>query len=61
MNTQPATFSKITLSLLIATTFGGFSPGWAVADIINITPCRDNTLYQYIAADGDRSNALGLG
>src|SRR5947208_6841220 len=31
----------------------------ASADTININPSKDNTLYQYIPADGDRSNALG--
>jgi hypothetical protein len=32
----------------------------ASAGIINITPSKDNTLYQYDPADGDTSNALGL-
>jgi hypothetical protein len=54
-----ATSSKILLPLVIATTFGGSGPSLAVADIINISPCRDNTLYEYVPADGDRSNALG--
>ena len=31
----------------------------ASADTININPSKDNTLYEYIPADGDRSNALG--
>lgn len=30
------------------------------AAIINLTPSKDNTLYEYNPADGDRSNALGL-
>jgi hypothetical protein len=38
----------------------GVSPGLAIADIININPSKDNTLYEFIPADGDRSNALGL-
>ncbi len=32
----------------------------ASAAIINITPSKDNTLYEYNPDDGDRSNALGL-
>jgi hypothetical protein len=30
------------------------------ANIINITPSKDNTLYQYDAAEGDHSNGAGL-
>jgi hypothetical protein len=30
------------------------------AAIINITPSKDNTLYQYDPAEGDTSNALGM-
>jgi hypothetical protein len=32
----------------------------ASANIVNITPSKDNTLYQYVPADGDLSNALGF-
>src|SRR5947208_14553003 len=28
--------------------------------IININPSKDNTLYEYVPADGDLSNALGF-
>jgi hypothetical protein len=45
---------------LLAAALGGIGPGLAVGDIINIVPCRNNTLYEYVAADGDRSNALGF-
>src|SRR5881394_4325533 len=31
----------------------------ASAETININPSKDNTLYEYIPADGDLSNALG--
>jgi hypothetical protein len=27
--------------------------------VVTITPSKDNTLYQYVAADGDRSNGVG--
>ena len=60
MNTQPANFAKILLPLFIAITLGGIGPSLAIADIININPIKDNTLYEYDPADGDHSNALGF-
>src|SRR6266436_7228160 len=59
MNTQPANFAKILLPFVIATTLGGISPSLAIADVININPIKDNTLYEYDPAQGDHSNALG--
>ena len=44
---------------LLATAFVGIAPSLAIADIINISPTKDNTLYQFVPADGDLSNALG--
>jgi hypothetical protein len=44
---------------MLAAAFVSFGPGLAIADIININPSKDNTLYEYVPADGDRSNALG--
>jgi hypothetical protein len=55
-----ATSSKILLPLVIATALGGVGPSLAIADVININPIKDNTLYQYVPADGDLSNALGF-
>jgi hypothetical protein len=60
MNTQLANFPKILLPLVIAIGLGGIAPSVAIADIININPSKDNTLYEFVPADGDRSNALGL-
>jgi hypothetical protein len=57
MNTQPATFRKILPALVISAMLG--APGLAIAQLANINPIKDNTLYQYVAADGDQSNALG--
>ena len=54
------TTCKILLPLVIATTLGGIGPNLAMADIININPIRDNTLYEYDPAEGDHSNALGF-
>lgn len=48
----------LTLALVIALACTAASS--ANAAIINITPSKDNTLYEYNPADGDRSNALGL-
>jgi hypothetical protein len=39
---------------------GGIGPRLAIADVININPIKDNTLYQYVPADGDLSNARGF-
>src|SRR5882762_10427567 len=58
MNTQPATFRKILPALVIAAMLG--APGLAIAQLANINPIKDNTLYQYVPADGDHSNALGF-
>jgi hypothetical protein len=57
MNTQPATFRKILPALLIAAMLG--VPGLAIAQLANINPVKDNTLYQYDPTEGDQSNALG--
>jgi hypothetical protein len=51
--------SKTLLAIILTTTFG-FIAGSANAAIINITPSKDNTLYEYDPAEGDTSNALGL-
>jgi len=60
MNTQSTNLPKILLPLVIAGALGGICPSLAIADIVNINPSKDNTLYQYVPADGDRSNALGF-
>jgi hypothetical protein len=59
MNTQLANFPKILLPLVIATALGGIAPSLAIADIINLNPIKDNTLYEFDPAEGDVSNALG--
>jgi hypothetical protein len=48
------------LRALILTAALGFIASSANAAIINITPSKDNTLYEYDPADGDKSNALGF-
>jgi hypothetical protein len=59
MNTQPANFPKILLPLVIATALVGIVPSSAIAQLANINPVKDNTLYEYDPAEGDHSNALG--
>jgi hypothetical protein len=50
--------SKLLLALILVALLGG-APSLAIADIINISPSKDNTLYEFVPADGDLSNALG--
>jgi hypothetical protein len=51
--------SKLLLALILAALLGG-APRLASADIININPIKDNTLYEFVPAEGDLSNALGF-
>jgi hypothetical protein len=51
--------TKIFFALILTTAFGLIA-GSANAAIINITPSKDNTLYEYDPAEGDMSNALGF-
>ncbi len=45
---------------MLAAALSGFGLGLASADTANINPSKDNTLYEFVLADGDRSNALGV-
>jgi hypothetical protein len=58
MNTQP-TYFKTLRALTLAGVLGGIGLSLASAASIDINPIKDNTLYEYVPADGDRSNALG--
>jgi hypothetical protein len=58
MNTQPGYF-KTLRALTLAGVLGGIGLSLASAATIDINPIKDNTLYEYVPADGDRSNALG--
>jgi hypothetical protein len=44
---------------LLVTAFVGIIPSLATAQLANINPIKDNTLYEFDAAEGDVSNALG--
>ena len=50
--------SKLLLALILVALLGG-APSLAIAQLANINPIKDNTLYEFDAAEGDVSNALG--
>ena len=52
--------SKTLLAAAVAAAISYVGMGLASANIINITPSKDNTLYEYDPAVGDTSNALGF-
>ena len=52
--------SKTLLALILTTTLGCIAASSVNAAIINIMPSKDNTLYEYDAAEGDHSNGAGL-
>jgi hypothetical protein len=56
---SPRRSGSAVATALLATALLGCFPSLAIADIININPIKDNTLYQFVPADGDLSNALG--
>ena len=53
MNTQSVTFLAVILALV------GIGHNLASAASIDINPIKDNTLYEYVPADGDLSNGIG--
>jgi hypothetical protein len=55
----PRRASYAVVTALLAAVLGVIGPSLAIADIININPIKDNTLYEFDAAEGDLSNALG--
>jgi hypothetical protein len=52
--------SKTLHTLLLTAALGFIGAGLASAAIINITPSKDNTLYEFDPVEGDVSNALGI-
>jgi len=60
MNTQLVNIPKTLVPLILAAVLGGIGPTLGSATSININPSKDNTLYEYVVADGDRSNAVGI-
>jgi len=54
------TTSKTLLAITLAGALSGIVAGSASAAMISITPIKDNTLYEYVPADGDQSNGAGF-
>jgi hypothetical protein len=52
------TYKALVTLLLVSLSYAGM--GVASANIINITPSKDNTLYEYDPAEGDHSNGAGF-
>ena len=50
----------VLLAIVLASAVGAITPDSVSATTININPSKDNTLYEYVVADGDRSNGAGL-
>ena len=59
MNTQLVNIPGTLVPLMLAALLGGIAPSLATATTININPSKDNTLYEFVVADGDRSNGVG--
>jgi hypothetical protein len=54
------TTSKTLLAILLMSALGCASATFVSAAITNITPSKDNTLYEYDPAEGDHSNGAGF-
>jgi hypothetical protein len=52
--------SKTLLTLIVATTLGCTAASSANAQIINLMPSKDNTLYEFDPKEGDFSNGVGF-
>src|SRR3954465_7801358 len=51
---------KKLLALAITAIVGALGGNLASAGTVNLNPSKDNTLYEYVPLDGDKSNALGF-
>jgi hypothetical protein len=52
--------SKTLLALILTAALDCVGTNLASAGSISINPSKDNTLYEYVPADGDRSNGVGI-
>ena len=59
MNTRASSFFSTSLTLALAGALSLVSLRSASAASVNLNPSKDNTLYEYVGADGDRSNGAG--
>jgi len=60
LSQSSVTSAKTLLVITLAGALGGIIAGSASGAMISITPSKDNTLYEYVPADGDRSNGAGF-
>lgn len=51
---------RMLLAVAVAVGLGSLGASLANAGIINIMPSKDNTLYEYVPAEGDHSNGAGF-
>ena len=51
---------KMLVKLAVAAALGFLGAGLANAGTVNIVPSKDNTLYEYVPAEGDHSNGAGF-
>jgi hypothetical protein len=51
---------KMLVQLAVAAALGSLGAGLANAGTVNIMPSKDNTLYEYVPAEGDHSNGAGF-
>jgi hypothetical protein len=60
MNTQLGKIPGTLVPLMLAAVLGGIGPSLASATTINLNPSKDNTLYEFVPAAGDKSNGVGI-
>jgi hypothetical protein len=60
INIQLVNIPGTLVPLMLAALLGGIAPSLATATTININPSKDNTLYEFVPVDGDRSNGVGV-
>ena len=59
MKTQHVNIPRVLVPLMLAAVLCSIGPSSASGAIVNINPIKDNTLYEFVPGDGNRSNALG--
>ena len=60
MSTQLVNIPGTLVPLMFAAALGCIGPSLASATSISINPIKDNTLYEFVVVDGDRSNGVGV-
>jgi hypothetical protein len=60
LSQNPMTSFTTLLAITLTGALAGIAAGSASAAMIGINPSKDNTLYQYVPAEGDLSNGAGF-